>query len=540
LKNIAQTLKTIYQRYQNISLYISYLGIALTLTGIFFSRVIISSGFLLVLLNWAIEADFKNKWKVLKQNKGFLLIAFIPIIHLLGMLNTENISYGFSDIKIKLPLLLPIAFASSPKLLKAFKKDTFLSIYLLAALVSSLFGFIRFQFFSNDTSIEDLNKISLLGQNIQVSIFVCFAICITIYFLFIDKKFTRPTYKILLIFCLTWFSVYVYLLNSYTGYIVFIAILIFTLVNFISKKNLSVLFVALGLILLSGFGFVIYLNRLIVKFNNTEKIEFNRLPQKTINGNAYQHDTLSKRAENGHLIDIYICKYELKKEWKVKSKLAFENKDFKDQYLPETLIRYMSSKGLKKDSLGFSMLSKKDIAFIENGCANYLYTNKYSLESRIYHVYWQYKTYSESGNASAQSFSQRVEFLKAAKILCKENFWFGVGSGDVMESFKKELDDMGSKLDQKYYNRVHNQYIVEFIALGFWGFVAFMIIFFYPIFKYKIWKNYLLFSFYITFCLSFFTDNPLETQLGVSFLTIFYCILFFDKRFKDTINQKLK
>ncbi len=288
---------------------------------------------------------------------------------------------------------------------------------------------------------------------------------------------------------------------------------------------------------LSGLSILIYINQLINDFYTVEKINFQNLEKFTVNGRAYENNTNSLRTENGHYIDIYICGEELENEWKKQSKLSLTGRDNKNQLLSETLIRYLSSKGFRKDSAGLNQLNQSDIHFIENGCANYKYTSKYSFESRIYNIIWQFNTYKKTGNANAQSISQRMEFLKSAVYIIKHHFWFGVGSGDVMDTFHKTLEEISPQLDARFRNRVHNQYIVEFVTLGVFGFIIFMIIIFYPVLAQKIWKHYLFSIFYLIILISFLTDNPLETQLGVGFFSFYYCMMIL-KMSNENVAQK--
>jgi len=483
-----------------------------------------------------LEGDFRTKWQYIKQNKSYMIIALIPIIHAIGFYNTENVDYGLIDLKIKLPLLLPIFIGSSPKLLKSFKIDNLLFVFSISAIISGIYGFVGFELSSPLNSIEDLYQISIMGQNIQVSLLAVTAFCIISNKLFLNPKPVSQLYKIIYTISILWLAAYVYILNSYTGYFVLVIVIVYSALTIARQQNRIIFILSIAFLIFTGLGFTLYIHHLINRFNTTDKIEFSKLPAKTANGNIYQHDTLSKRTEIGHFIDLFICREELRKGWKSRTGTELNIKDRKGQILEETLIRYLTSKGLKKDSSGIAVLTNKDIEFVKSGCANYLYAKKYSFESRIYHVYWQLKIYRETGNPTAQSFSQRVEFLKAAKILARQHFWTGVGSGDVMDSFKNTLKSMDSKLDQRYYNRVHNQYIVELIALGFFGFIAFMVILIYPAIKFKIWKNYLITIFYLVTIVSFFTDNPLETQLGVSYFAVFYSILMFEFLSMDIVK----
>ncbi len=517
-----KTIKKAHCAYQSISIYIYYISLALIVTGLLFSRGMLSTGFISFIANWIIEGSYKEKWETLKKNKVYSIISLIFVIHLIGLIHTQQFELGVKELKVKLPLLLPIFYFSSIKLIKSINTHYFILLFIASTAVASLFGFFRFEFFSNYQTVEDLNQIALVGQNIRLSLFVNLSIFATLYYLF-SFKFKKAVAGLLII-SLIWLTLFLYLLNSLTGHITFVFLLLFCLF-FVLKKSKKLVLVTVFTILVTGAVFCVYVANLVDEFNKVELIDFKKLKEKTKNGNDYYHNIKSKRIENGHYVDIYICPEELKKEWQKVSEYEINGKDSKGQDLYQTLLRYLSSKGLRKDSTDFQKLTNKDIAYIENGCSNYKYTKKYSLEARIYNILWQLNTYNQTGNATAQSISQRIEFLKIAKKMIIENFWFGVGPGDVMDDFSKELDKSGSKLETAFHNRVHNQYIVEFVALGVIGFIVFIFLTFYPVFKFKAWNHYLFSVFYLIILLSYFTDNTLETQLGVSFYSLFFCLV---------------
>lgn len=517
---VKKSLKKYHQLYQRISYPIYEISLAFMVIGLLFSRGMLSTGLIAFSLNWIIEGNYREKLNLLKKNKAYLVICLIIGIHVIGLIHTENLIDGLLDLKIKLPLLLPIFFFSNKKLLDSKRHILFIYLFVFATLISSLVAFFRFEVFHINFSIEDLNLISLVGQNIRLSLFVNFSIFSSLYILFTHPLKTYQ--KLLLAILILWLSTFLYLINSLTGHITFIALLLTSLI-FISKKRVLLISLAIFILL---FGWVsTYIYQINRDFNKTEQIKIKDLPLYTTNGNTYIHDLKSKISENGYLTYINICKTELHNEWAKNSEFSLSGEDLKGQPIFYTLIRYMTSKGLKKDSLDFQKLTKEDIRFIENGCANYLYKNKYSLKARIYNILWQLRTYEQTGDATAQSISQRIDFLKVSKGLIAENFWFGVGSGDVMADFYIYMEKNNYKLEPSYRNRVHNQFIVEFVSLGVFGFIAFMIITFHPILHFKVWKSYLNLIFFIIIILSYFTDNTLETQLGTCFFSLFYCIL---------------
>ncbi|MCF6241162.1 MAG: hypothetical protein L3J74_07445, partial [Bacteroidales bacterium] len=106
-------------------------------------------------------------------------------------------------------------------------------------------------------------------------------------------------------------------------------------------------------------------------------------------------------------------------------------------------------------------------------------------------------------------------------------FWIGVGSGDVREQTKIYFEQTRLGLSPEYENAVHNQFMFEFVALGIWGGLGFIIIFFVPYFKLKLWNDYLFSTFFIIITLSFFAEFLFETQLGITFFSVFYALLMF-------------
>ena len=67
----------------------------------------------LMLLNWLVEADFRNKFQAIIKNKFALLFIALYCLHLIGLLYTQNLDSGFFDVQVKLSFLLfPLLFGS--------------------------------------------------------------------------------------------------------------------------------------------------------------------------------------------------------------------------------------------------------------------------------------------------------------------------------------------------------------------------------------------------------------------------------------------
>ncbi len=75
-------------------------------------------------------------------------------------------------------------------------------------------------------------------------------------------------------------------------------------------------------------------------------------------GEKYQYDFQDITTENGFYLWENIAQKELERAWNRKSKFSFNSKDKKNQPIKATLYRFLTSKGLNKDSVGLSKLTK--------------------------------------------------------------------------------------------------------------------------------------------------------------------------------------
>jgi O-antigen ligase len=67
----------------------------------------------LLLLNWLLEGNLKEKFTVLLQNKIALLFIAVYLVHFISMLYTSNKADGMFDLQVKLSLIIfPIVFGS--------------------------------------------------------------------------------------------------------------------------------------------------------------------------------------------------------------------------------------------------------------------------------------------------------------------------------------------------------------------------------------------------------------------------------------------
>jgi hypothetical protein len=215
----------------------------------------------------------------------------------------------------------------------------------------------------------------------------------------------------------------------------------------------------------------------------------------------------------------------MRREWNKKSWRPYDSLDYKGNALIFTLVRYLASKGLTRDSAGISKLSETDVHNIENGYPNYLYTSKAGMRTRVHELIWELDQVKLEQNPTGHSLAMRLEFWKTAWHIIKKDPVFGVGTGDVEQGFKAQYKEDQTALPARWQLRAHNQFLAVAVALGFTGLTLFILSFFSPFLFCKKHSLFFILFMLIQF-LSFFNEDTLETQAGVTFCVFFTQFLF--------------
>jgi hypothetical protein len=252
----------------------------------------------------------------------------------------------------------------------------------------------------------------------------------------------------------------------------------------------------------------------------------------TANGNLYSRPSDLSLLENGNYVDIYLCEPELTREWNKVSTIPYNGVDHRGQFISYTIKRYMTSKGLRKDSAAVSKLSKTDIAAIESGSTNFRFTRG-SLYHRLYETLWEFHVWRITGYVQQHSFTQRIVFLQSGFQIIRHHFFTGVGIGDVYGTMLKTARDKNVWLDYKWEGKPHNQFAFIFIATGIFGFAWFIFTLLYPAIKMKLFNNLLFSLFFILIVVSMLTLDTLESYDSNVFFAFFYS-LFLAERVKKT------
>ena len=169
--------------------YIFLFGLIGLAAGMLFGTVPTSIPQIILAANWLLEKDFSWKWQQLKSNKIFWILISLFVLHLLGMIYTNNVQRGLDDLRNKIPLLvLPlILFSTKPLSLKELK--LLFGFFFLSVFVSSVCCYAVYVGYTKKV-IVDVRSASVFMSHIRFSLFIAFAIIGLIYWSLREQPFS--------------------------------------------------------------------------------------------------------------------------------------------------------------------------------------------------------------------------------------------------------------------------------------------------------------------------------------------------------------
>lgn len=513
---------------QNVHRYLFLFGLSLAIIGLGVSRFLLSIGGMLLALNWLLEGGLAEKLSVLKRNKPALLLIALFVLHLLWLLNTENWDYAFKDIRIKLPLLLfPVVLGTSkpiaqPTLIRLLW--LFTAVVLLGTLLS-----IGDYFTAHNKNVDNIREIIFFSSPIRFSLLLVIALSFVFYL-----WQTRRLHGVLFFIIAGWITGFLVFIQSLTGIVVLLAAAVILSFYYglthaakpwkYAWMFLPVLFV-ISAIAMVIFGYNQYITQKDVADN------FPPFEVHSAGGEMYEHHMDNMELENGYYIYRYVAQDELERAWNRNSSFDFNGKDQRNQLLRHTTIRYLSSLGLRKDSIGFSKLTQEDIRRIEQGYTTAV-PPKNPLLRRMHGTYFEINAFHNNAAVQGGSLTQRLVFFANGWRVARENWLFGVGTGDVNDELLKQYNTDESQLPDELRRRPHNQYLTFLISFGIIGLLYFLYLNFYSVKKAFQTENWMTMVFTLVATLSFLTEDTLETQIGASFYAILFS-LFMTMRIKN-------
>lgn len=513
-------MQTLYQRLEGVTgkRPLLIIGLTLLVIGLPLSLFLTSLAQFFLVGSFLLEGPLKGKLtRFLNDAPAVLLVGFW-MVHSLGMAWTSDVEEGLKDLRIKLPLLLlPIVIVGSGPISRR-QLRWIIGVFIAAVVVASCIH--MGVLLSGDvTDVRDIHIFKI--SHIRFALFCCLAIVLCQWLIATGKRTS-----VMIHFVQAWIAAYLFITASATGLVIMgiLAIPYALGLALYHRKPIAALAVVATV---TAATMAVWKPVSIAWQQATErKVYPVPLHAYSAEGNYYYSDTAKSGFENGYPVWVEICDQELSRDWQKRSRIPYDSLDRMGQPIRSTLIRFLASKGLKKDAMGLKTLDADEIRGIEDGMANVSLLNASAINRRIKELVWEIVDYRNGGDANGHSITQRVEYWRTAWYLIGKHRWFGVGTGDMPDAFKTAYEETGSRLLPENRKRSHNQFLAITVALGVAGLCYFLLVLLVALMRNGARSGNLMYiGFWLIAVLSMLSEDTLETQPGATFFALFFVLL---------------
>ena len=481
------------------------------------SHFLIGLSSFLLFLNWIAEWNWSEKRSFLNRNLQGLWFAAFYLVYAIGLVHTTDWGEAGKEMLGKLPFLLSPIVVITSKPLKSNELRFVFSAFIIATLFACCWNFA----YAQTHTLGNLREMSRFIDHIRFSLCVVMSIVFCIHYML---NSTENGVLWQYIYLITSVLLLAYLLYSQTlsGILIMMVItlcyIIHLIVNQRNNKLKWTLGGLLGLLLAVSIAYTLYItyDYFHIKDPTPDRTAL------TASGNPYTFED-DPMVENGYGIGNYMCEKELPAAWAMRSDTAY------DELTAATLIRYLNSLGMRKDSAAVMQLSDEDIRNIENKKANVYYARNASLRRALYETYFGITLYERYGIINESSLLERLELWRTTWGLIRENWLFGVGIGQQREVLDQQLAKQHSPIADKKKNRgSHNQYLTFWLAAGIIPMLYFCFLLIYPFAAMRKRVTFVYFALILLLALSMFVEDTLNAQTGRMMFTVFVPLLLFN------------
>ncbi len=144
-----------------------------------------------------------------------------------------------------------------------------------------------------------------------------------------------------------------------------------------------------------------------------------------------------------------------------------------------------------------------------------------TLKNKIGYLLYDLDMFSQGNRAGFSDGQRFISWYIGAEVI-QENPVFGTGIGDLKGELTKKYAANYPDLEAKL---PHNQFLLQASSMGITGLVAFLILYFIPLFYRRNYRFVLFASFYTIITLSFLFENTFSTAFGVGIFIFFVLLL---------------
>jgi len=479
-------------------------------------------------LNWLLELDFQLKWKKIKDQKYLpIILSGLFLIELFWLPFSQDFTIGLNVLRIKLPLLLLPPIIGSCTSFSKREWRIIITTFFIGILVSTIWVYlVSLEVLPTKKDSGTIRDASIFMSHIRYSILLSFSSVFVL-----GLAFKNLINKVLALVFFLWLFFLIFKLATITAILGLSFALLFLLVAllFSSRNKYKTAYIVgiASLFFLVG----LYTSAIVKDFYHL-KSKKRSFQTHSIGGEKYQHDFQDNTTENGYYLWENIAKKELERAWNRKSKISFNSKDKKNQRIKASLYRFLTSKGLNKDSVGLNKLTQNEIQKIENGETSSVRYNNF--ETRITSLLYQLESRKKNSDANNQTINQRLVFWKAGLNIILNKPVFGHGPGGAKTQYKKYYKNQNTSLTKCNQLLAHNQFITQAINLGSLGTFFWIFIVLYSFLKVEQEIFIFLVPYLILMFFAFMSDDMLEVQAGVTIFSFFgTLLLFYDSKSLD-------
>jgi hypothetical protein len=512
--------------WNNVVGYLQFIGYAIIAVSLSFSNFFMSFGmfWLAGVLVLQIASDIIQKqpvverWKRFTSNKSAVALSVLILLPVAGLLWTTNYNHAFWDIRMKLPLIVLPLLISAVNPLSQGQFRAIIGLFITGVSIAVVFCLLTFWLGSPDIE-RDVRNISIFISHVRFSLLIVLA-----FGLLVRYAYSSAIGIVLIVLFSIPSFYFLYVIGSVTGISALAALVVWYAFHLASRQSTTLLKAVVVCVPFALFALLfLYLTNAYRDYFTLKVPAYVPMELTTSRGSAYDHHLDYPLIENGRQVYSYVAENELYEAWYDRSTLHLDSIDGRGHVLKGTLIRYLTSKDLRKDADGVAALTQSDIAAIESGIPTCTELSQQGLSRRLSRIFFEWSNYKAGGTPDGHSVMQRLEFWKTAWSIIQRNFWTGVGTGDIKTAFKEGYIERISTLSERYRLRAHNQYLTMWATYGVFGLIVFLCITFWPLLT-PLRSDVNVQMIVLLVALSFCTEDTLESQAGVMFMAFFYTV----------------
>jgi O-antigen ligase len=231
------------ERYRSYNGNVFFILSALILITLPFSVLRNSNAMVLLSIAWSLDGHWKTKFQSLKNQPLVRLFAALYLLHVIGLLYSENLTQGLFELEKKAAyIVFPVVFATSPYLNQRVIMRL-LGCFVITCFLAAVFclGHAFYQFHqTGDSSYFFYHKLSSILHDLHAvyfSVYIAFSIFILLFMLKRFRENLKTPTKAAIILLVGFFMVFLVLLSSKIIIATFFLLLITIVFKIILEKK---------------------------------------------------------------------------------------------------------------------------------------------------------------------------------------------------------------------------------------------------------------------------------------------------------------